>query len=224
MRRGTERRGGREGARLVGLCLVAALLAAPVASASGFGPAASSRIGAGGVESVVLEAAVPGVEERELVLSLDGGKTFPVRLTREIEPGDRMATWRVPVLLTEHAVLALREGGDGFEEEIVATSAEFVIHPTPGSPVEELRFRDGEWKTREADAGRVNLPSQNLGSAGQERVGPLDDAFVAFEEPVRALPGCPDLAAVPYEAAAPSPSSSGTCAFPPVTRFLPLRE
>jgi len=176
------------------------------------------------METVLLGEANPGVDERELVLSLDGGKTFPLRLTGEIEPGERKVMWRVPALPTEHAVLALREGGEGFEEEIVAVSAEFVIVPGSGVPAEELRLRDGEWKTREADSGVPELPAPSLGKAGPVRMSPLEISLDPCEEPVHALPADPDAAAAPDGTIARSSFSSGASPHSPVTRFLPLRE
>jgi hypothetical protein len=188
------------------------------------GSGASDRIPAGRVEVVALEPAMAGVEERELVLSLDGGKTFPVRLTGEIGPGDRAASWRVPALPTEHAVLALREGGDGIEEEIVAVSAEFVIVPGPGVPAEELRLRDGEWKTREADAGCPGLPPPAFGTAGPGRWTPLEDSGAAFEEPVRPLPAGPEALAVPGRGPKLETLPGASTPRPRVSSFLPLLE
>ncbi|MGE5346658.1 MAG: hypothetical protein ACM3JH_11940, partial [Acidithiobacillales bacterium] len=78
------------------------LLGAGTASAtSSFGPRASAAIRAGDVAAAILEPARGGVRERELVLSLDGGRSFPVRLTAEIGPGDLQALWRIPGLPTE---------------------------------------------------------------------------------------------------------------------------
>jgi len=188
------------------------------------GPGASNRIPAGRVEVVALEPAMTGVEERELVLSLDGGKTFPLRLTGEIGPGDRAASWRVPALPTEHAVLALREGGDGIEEGIVAVSAEFVILPGPGVPAEKLCFRDGEWKTREADPGQSGLPAPSFGGTDPGRWTPLDDTLSAYEEPVRALPSGPEDLAVSGRGPTLDPRSDASATRARVSLFLPLRE
>ena len=226
MRHGYRRRAGREGAWLPGVWLAAALWATPASAGPvpAFGPAASLRIRAGSTETVLLCVAAPGVDERELVLSLDGGKTFPLRLTGDIGPGDLAAGWRVPALPTEHAVLALREGGDGFEEEIVAVSAEFVIVLGPGVPAEELRFQDGEWKTREADAGHSDLPSPAFGTAGSGRWTPLEDSRAAFEEPVRSLPADPEALAVPGRGPKLEASPGASATRSRVSLFLPLRE
>lgn len=211
-------------ARPLGLCLGLVLSSTRAAGASSFGPAASSEIRAGSVETALLEIAAAGVGERELILSLDGGRTFPVRLTREIEPDEGSVSWRVPALPSEHAVLALREGGDGSEEEIVAVSAEFTIFQGPGLPAEELRFQNGEWKTREADPGGAGLPTSSLGEAVPERWKPLEEAADTFEEPVRALAGSPDSPGVPAGCPAPALAPDRSLPRSGISRFVPLRE
>ncbi len=224
MRRSSGRRAGRERAWLAGACLGALLGAPPAAAAADFGPAPSSRLRAGSTETVRLDAASPGVDERELILSLDGGRTFPVRLTGEIGPGDGSASWRVPALPTEHAVLALREGGDGLDETIVSAGSEFSIVPGPGVSEETLQFRDGEWKTREADDGRTVLPSFSFGSAGQDHLRPLLDGEVALDTPVRGIPAGPERLAAPERGPTIAPLPGGSRLRPRVILFLPLRE
>ncbi len=201
------------------------LLGAGTASAvPSFGPQGSARVQAGDVEVAVLEPARGGVEERELVLSLDGGKSFLVRLTAEIGLGDLRALWRVPELPTDHAVLALREGSRGSEEKLVASSAEFTILPVPGSAAEELRFRNGEWKTREADTGSDDLPAPSIGRAAPVHCERLIPGCDAFEAPDRALPVAPDGFAIPSGAPATGDGAGGS---PPVRLsplFSPRRE
>jgi len=98
------------------------------------------------------EASAEGFDEGELVLSLDGGRTFPVRLTAEIEPGERRAQWRVPALPTAHARLAIRFGreDDLDTERIANVSAEFEILADAEAPDERIFRVGGEWRTREA--------------------------------------------------------------------------
>lgn len=57
------------------------------------------------------------VEEWEAFLSLDGGRTFPVRLTPHLEADLREVRVRVPALPTEHASLLLRFGNERREIE-----------------------------------------------------------------------------------------------------------
>ena len=88
----------------------------------------------------------------ELVLSVDGGASFAVRVTASLDPGRREWEWRVPALPTEHARLLLRTGIDERpdSERGAAVSAEFAI-VTPGPvPLEELFPVGGELRTREA--------------------------------------------------------------------------
>jgi len=90
--------------------------------------------------------------EMELVLSLDGGRTFPVRVTRELDPKTRSLSWRVPALPALHARLALR-GGDRdapAAEEILNMSEEFSIELSDGRPLEPTVAVGGELRTREA--------------------------------------------------------------------------
>ena len=58
-------------------------------------------------------------EEMELLLSVDGGKNFSLRLTDELKSGSGSFLWRVPGLLTDTASLGIRVGVHG--EEIVSS-------------------------------------------------------------------------------------------------------
>ncbi len=93
-----------------------------------------------------------GFGEMELVLSLDGGRTFPFRVTREFSPAKRALDWRVPALSSRCARLALRAGNDGEpeDEEVVFVSEEFAIKTGAFSPLEPTVFLRGEWHTVEA--------------------------------------------------------------------------
>src|SRR5512141_149200 len=119
-------------------------LASLALAASGF--AAASPVALQGVAAharvgdrmpVEWPAAVPGTEA-ELMLSLDGGRTFPVRVTAEHSPGARSAAFRVPNLACRQAVLALRTGDGEGEETIRAVSAEFTIEADAAAPAEPL--------------------------------------------------------------------------------------
>jgi len=130
--------------------------------------------------------AAAGYDEMELVLSVDGGLSFPLRVTRRIAPSDLGFSWTVPSLPARHARLALRAGRDeeGDAETIVGLSEDFAIAPAARSEVEEL-FRVGE----------EELPRDAL-----EDVPP--------PRPESALGGMPSLTAVSDlpEAARPDPS------------------
>jgi hypothetical protein len=91
-------------------------------------------------------------DEMELVLSLDGGRTFPLRVTRRIAPNDGGTSWRVPSLPTAHARLALRAGEDERpgQERVVGVSEEFRIRSEPSAAAEELFQVGDEERTLDA--------------------------------------------------------------------------
>jgi hypothetical protein len=128
-------------------------------------------------------------DEMELVLSLDGGRSFPLRVTAMVSPAEDFVLWRVPKLPSEHAVIALRAGvGERRESESIrAVSSEFTILAGADDPPEQLsRVRD-EWRTPEAAAGSPkDLPDGSLAASPDEmRAAPPPDS--AAEPPGSAL-------------------------------------
>jgi hypothetical protein len=96
-------------------------------------------------------------DEMEVVLSLDGGRTWPVRISRDLSPSATGASFRVPFLRAEEAVVALRAGRKGVKEseEILAESVSFRIHePAVGAGETLWRVR-GEWRTAETMGGQT---------------------------------------------------------------------
>jgi hypothetical protein len=120
-------------------------------------PGAASRAGAATLEvpvvvtagqAVVLRwSALPAqVEELEIVLSLDGGSSYHVRVSPELEGREREYRWCVPDLPTRHARLMLRVGG-GEGERMGAVSREFRIEHAGDAPQIELGFHEGQFWT-----------------------------------------------------------------------------
>ena len=110
-------------------------------------------------------------DEMEIVLSLDGGRTFPVRVTRDLIPGTRSMLFRVPALPSTRARLALRagDGGEHDAESILLVSDEFAIVARDSPPLEPTASVRGEWRTREAfDSGQTQPPPdpRTLGAGG----------------------------------------------------------
>jgi len=91
----------------------------------------------------------PGFNEAEIVLSLDGGLSYPIRVSRELDPCESTVSWRVPALATTSARLAVRMGEewDGESEEIAVVSDPFTILPDVEGRVEPLIRRSNEWAT-----------------------------------------------------------------------------
>jgi hypothetical protein len=86
------------------------------------------------------------VEELEIVLSLDGGGRYHVRVSPELEGREREYRWRVPDLPVRHARLMLRMGGEE-GERIGALSREFRIVHVEGAPRPDLGFHEGQFWT-----------------------------------------------------------------------------
>jgi hypothetical protein len=82
-------------------------------------------------------------EEIELLLSVDGGRHFSLRLTDEIDSRSGSFLWRVPSLSTDAASLALRMGVHG-REVMSAPGPLFRLSHRPSTPGALLRWKAGE--------------------------------------------------------------------------------
>jgi hypothetical protein len=133
---------------LAAAALLCAWLSLPPAAQAGERGAAlldvPSTVTAGRTVVIRWPALPAEAEEVELVLSLDGGRTFPVRVSPELEPRDLQFTWRVPELPSETAVLVLRVGGRERGEQVGARSAVFRILHADGVAPPELTFHEGD--------------------------------------------------------------------------------
>lgn len=124
--------------------------------------------------------------EAELVLSLDGGTTFPIRVSGEISPCASRFTWRVPALPTSQARLGLRTGDERDEDErIELVSGAFAILPDPERRPETLHARGGEWWIPEAPAprGAEDGLRQTLRGAASQIVQPVAWTEIAVPAP-----------------------------------------
>jgi hypothetical protein len=127
-------------------------------------------------------------DEAELVLSLDGGRTFPVRVSSELSPRAASYRWRVPSLPTHDARLALRVGFDraGERERIVVISGEFAI-AAEAPEVGTLAHGASEWWTEQA------LSERGLSDVLGGSVAPDGERLVAARHDTDA--DCPTAAA-----------------------------
>jgi hypothetical protein len=140
------------------------LLAVALASAVGFArparagvpaptvPAAELR--AGEVVEVRWSALPPDAREMELLLSVDGGRTWPLRVSAELDPRERSLRWRVPNLAASGARLRLR-CGDAEREVEGPASAAFAIVADPARPRDRFRFHEGTWWESDMDPAGV---------------------------------------------------------------------
>jgi len=89
---------------------------------------------------------VPGdADELELLLSLDGGRHFPLRVSPELDARERVWRWRVPNVPTSEARLLVRWGNEREERE-AAVSEAFEIEGDVSVPLDrELVHEDGWW-------------------------------------------------------------------------------
>jgi hypothetical protein len=148
-------------------------------------PATGGRLEPGSTVHVAwsLEEA-PEFDEMELVLSLDGGQSFPLRVTGDLSVAAKSLLWRVPRLPTAHARLALRTGtGERRETETLRmVGEEFTILVGTDDPPEELRRVRGEWRTRDSAGGAADLPEPSF-SGGSEEVGAVFPSERAADAP-----------------------------------------
>ena len=107
-------------------------------------PSIGATVTAG--ERVRLEwpALPPGADEFEILLSLDGGASYPIRLTPQLAPGTTVLAWEIPNLPTAAARVRLRAGFDGHEIE-GEPSRSFRLVAREDLPPAPLRYADGEW-------------------------------------------------------------------------------
>jgi hypothetical protein len=107
----------------IGLAAAAPAAAGPVV----FVPFGGDRILYAGERVEVQWTGTPwGVEEMELLLSLDGGRHFGVRLTPDLDADRRSYAWRVPPLPSSDARLAVRVNLEG-REVLAGVSEPFRI-------------------------------------------------------------------------------------------------
>ncbi|HEX9162590.1 MAG TPA: hypothetical protein VF980_12870 [Thermoanaerobaculia bacterium] len=147
--------------RIVPFVLVLTAVAMPIAAAASalqpalIEPAAGADLAAGSTAVIAWDAArLPAnVEEWEAFLSIDGGRTYPLRLTPHLDQSIRRFQWTVPNTPGAEVTILLRLGDEKDEVPFtfarrarisgVATALDSLTRPPPieaaglGEPVEE---------------------------------------------------------------------------------------
>ncbi|MFY9550061.1 MAG: hypothetical protein WAU32_02825, partial [Thermoanaerobaculia bacterium] len=169
----------------------------------------------------------PDADEMELLLSVDGGLTFPIRLTAELPRCASAFRWKVPALSAWHARLGVRMGHEGRREteRIAFVSEEFRIASAETSPTARLVRGPSEWWTEQAllEIGPEGLLGGSLRGAPERLQSPSEDTNL--EGPRHGFREAPATSETKLE-----PSATGVirCAgsLPPPRRGapLPLRE
>jgi hypothetical protein len=151
--------------RLICFLVPLALLAAGEAGASAasavsgpglVAPVPGHQLTAGSLAVIEWEGQPPlaEAEEWEAFLSLDGGRTHPLRITPHLDLAIRRFTFRVPSFPTRDARVLLRFGDERREVE-VAPPHRFAIVPGLGvSPTSWISLSKGE-RARPGDDGVV---------------------------------------------------------------------
>lgn len=123
---------------------------------------------------------VPGdADEIELLLSVDAGRHFSLRLTDELNSGSRSFLWRVPGLMTDTASLAIRVGVHG-REITSAPGPLFRLSRNPSTATIPLRWKAGEIWVESGDpgeaAGRCAPSTSGLSVRFEQALSAPDDS------------------------------------------------
>lgn len=166
-------------------------------------------------------------DEAELVLSLDGGRTFPVRVTRDLAPRTRRILWRVPAFPTNRARLALRTG-DGelaSSESLRLVGAEFAILAPPAPLFEDIFLVRGEWRTADAMTGEGEplIPGSSR-LAAHEKMGRPPAPFPATPSRTKLLKPAPPSGKIAGALSSDPPETRSSPPSPRLPVTIPRRE
>lgn len=176
---------------LAALALSAAGARPALAYARLVAPAAGAELQAGSLAVVEWEeTALPEhTEEWEAFLSVDGGRTYPLRVTPHLDIGIRRFSFRVPDVPTQEARLMLRFGDERREVGIEAPQRFSIV---PGglrfwTPPPRRVLSSGE-AARAGDRGvAIWVEGSRDGTGLREVVSTGDSHSVTGVEPVRTL-------------------------------------
>jgi hypothetical protein len=158
-------------------------------------------------------------EEWEAFLSLDGGATYPVRVTPHLDRDLRRFTFKVPELPSRDVRLLVRVG-DEREEKAFELPWRFAIAAAPGNTGGALELRQRVWQRGEP--ARPGEPGVLVWVEGSRRGGATREVFAA--EPARAVPGLSLAPQISAPQAVTTPTApSGAPPADPIASPLPSR-
>jgi hypothetical protein len=124
-------------------------------------------------------------EEWEAFLSVDGGATYPVRITPHLDRDVRRITFKVPSLPTRYVRLLLR-AGDERREQVYELPQRFSIKTVPGVSGTAGSAAPPRRVWRRGESARPGERGVLVWVEGSRRGGQLRE--VVAEEPARAEP------------------------------------
>jgi len=168
----------------------------------------------------------PDADELELLLSVDGGRSFSIRLTAELPVCASSFRWRIPALSSSEARLAVRVGREyrAGSEEIAFVSPPFRITSFASENEPELASGSSERWTEQAlsEIGAEDLLGGALHGSSErlESSSADDDLDETAPGALPALAGAARRVTVPLD----SPRGSVTPLRSRRSIPLPLRE
>jgi hypothetical protein len=163
-------------------------------------------------------------EEWEAFLSIDGGATYPIRITPHLDRDLRRVLWEVPALPTRDARLLLRFG-DERRELAVLLPHRFEITLAPGA-ASGLLDRTGPALERASRPGEPALPGQAgvvVWAEGPRQGGSVRTVVALSPAWVRGGTPAPELRSGGAFAACAVPASPAVVPRPGARHDLPLR-
>jgi len=151
-------------------------------------PETGAELRAGSLATIAWEDPPANAEEWEAFLSLDGGKTYPLRITPHLNLAIRRFSFLVPPFPTRDARLLLRFGDERREVEMEAAQRFAIV---PGAAFEALPRRTalsrGE-RPRPRDPGVVMWVEGSRDGSGLREVAAAEEgSSVCSIEPVHWL-------------------------------------
>ena len=178
-----------------------------------------AEVSAGQVVDLAWSGLPAGIEEMEILLSLDDGRSFPIRVTPELDARERRYRWRVPELSAAHARLRIRLGGGRTEIETAPTPPFRIAGAVARSGPRALFHEGAFWTGLEP----IGSPEHGMiaPKAGLDAADPAGAAVAARARPSLARPAPTTVAPTGAERSFSNATPPTLAARPP--RLTPLR-